>query len=99
LERILEDTASSQNPNFWMENNEQWASDATEQIPEKYGMGAESLNHALVGCHHACQLRMAMREHWTLPYEEQFLNIDHLNFLVFLMPAERETRARCLMLL
>jgi hypothetical protein len=62
-------------------------------------MGAESLNHALVGCHHACQLRMAMREHWTLPYEEQFLNIDHLNFLVFLMQAERETRARCLMLL
>lgn len=46
-------------------------------------MGVESLNHALVGCHHACQLRMAIREHWTLPDEEQFLNIDHLNFLVF----------------
>ncbi|CAD6209964.1 unnamed protein product [Miscanthus lutarioriparius] len=63
------------------------------------GMETESLNHALVGRRHACQLRMAMREHWALPDEKQFLNLDQFNFLDFLLKTERDMRERCLMIL
>lgn len=52
------------------------------------GNGVDSVNHALIQCLHARQLRSAMRQIWVLPDEEQLLSFGPQNLLVFLMDLE-----------
>ena len=58
------------------------------------GNGVDSVNHALLQCPHARQLRSAMRQIWVLPDEEQLLSVGPQNLLVFLMDLEGDM-CRC----
>lgn len=62
-------------------------------------MEAETEFHALIKCPHAAALRWAMRDHWTLPDEEQ-LRTDEKDWLLLLISTlGREGASRMALLL